>query len=256
MKQAQTFSELYGQVADRKVPFFLVFFGIVTISYAVLVVTDIVPEPIEEGTQTEEKTVFSRVQNVVRVINGGLRPQVVEPEEEAAGFRIVIPEDDTEEEIEPEEVSVSNVDPLPVSITFESLDGRTIDVLNPVTSDISTLDEALLEGAVRHPESADFARTGNIFILAHSSYLPNVFNKNFQAFNGIQGLTWGDMVTVRSGDVAYTYKVDRVYKAKAGEVTVPITTGEAKLTLSTCNSFAAKDDRFIVEASLYQTETL
>ncbi|MEZ4200359.1 MAG: hypothetical protein R3B69_02060 [Candidatus Paceibacterota bacterium] len=39
--------------------------------------------------------------------------------------------------------------------------------------------------------------------------------KNFQAFNGLQELTWGDEIRVTSGDTAYVYQVDRVYKASA-----------------------------------------
>jgi LPXTG-site transpeptidase (sortase) family protein len=95
-----------------------------------------------------------------------------------------------------------------------------------------------------------------MFILAHSSYLPTVFNKNFQAFNGIQDLVWGDTIRVRSVDAEYIYSVQKVYQAKASEVAVPATPGKAQLTLATCNSFGSKDDRFVVEATLIETKKL
>lgn len=164
-----------------------------------------------------------------------------------------VPEETDETEKEPE--VVENNDPLPVSITIDALD-RTITVLNPTTSTISGLDEALLKGVVRHPDSDDLVGPGNMLILGHSSYLKNVFNKNFQAFNGIQNLTWGDTIRVKSGDTEYTYKVDRVYKAEASDVGIKTGGDEYKLTLVTCNVLGAKEDRFIVEATLASKKAL
>jgi LPXTG-site transpeptidase (sortase) family protein len=109
---------------------------------------------------------------------------------------------------------------------------------------------------VRHPDSADFKNVGNIFILGHSSYLPNVVNKSFQAFNGIQKMTWGDKIRLQSADTEYIYRVEKVYKTKASDAVVPPTPGKARLTLATCNSFGSKDDRFVVEAVLIDTKPL
>jgi LPXTG-site transpeptidase (sortase) family protein len=81
-------------------------------------------------------------------------------------------------------------------------------------------------------------------------------NKNFQALNGIQNLAWGDTIEVRSAEKVVIYQVEKVYKAKAEEVTVPLEGTGPRLTLATCNSFGAKDDRFIVEAKAIETRTL
>ncbi len=143
-------------------------------------------------------------------------------------------------------------EPLPIKIVIDALD-REVTVLNPQTSDVATLDAELLKGVVRHPDSADFKNTGTIFLLGHSSYLPNVKNKNFQAFNGIQKLSWGDTIRLESGDTEYVYSVDRVYEAKASTAEVPLQFETAKLVLATCNSFGSKDDRYIVEATLIET---
>ncbi|MFT5849227.1 MAG: LPXTG-site transpeptidase (sortase) family protein [Patiriisocius sp.] len=217
MQYPHSFNELLRQLLIRKVSFFFTFFFVILLSYAILFIIDFIPEPIEEDTVTA----------------------VEEVEEEP--IKEVLPE--------VEEVKSVVESPLPIKIIFETLD-REVTVLNPASRAIVDLDEALLDGAVRHPDSADFSEDGNIFILAHSSYLPNVFNKNFQAFNGIQELTWGDKIRVQSDDMEYVYSVKKTYKAKATEVFVPETPGEANLTLATCNSFGSKDDRFMVEAKL------
>ena len=91
---------------------------------------------------------------------------------------------------------------LPVRMVIDSL-GKVIPVLNPNSNKIADLDEALLKGAVRHPDSALIGEEGNIFILGHSSYLPQVRNKNFQAFNGIQELKWGDTIKLQSESKEY-----------------------------------------------------
>lgn len=207
----------------RRIPFFLVFFGVVLVTYAVLFAIDFVPEPVAVSDE-----VLEEVNNEKQV------------------------QESTENNDQEERVVAS---PLPLKIIFDSLN-KEIAVSNPQSREITDLDAALLEGAVRHPDSADFSEEGNIFILGHSSYLPNVFNKNFQAFNGIQDLKWGDTIKLQSEDMEYTYFVEEVFKAKASEVTVPETPGKANLTLATCNSFGAKDDRFVVEAKLISKKSL
>lgn len=147
-------------------------------------------------------------------------------------------------------------DPFPMSITIDRL-GKTVSVLNPSSRSIADLDAALLKGVVRHPDSGDLNdNKGNMLILGHSSYLKNVFNKNYQAFNDIQKLQWGDTIRLRSRDTEYVYRVDKVYEAKASTVSIPTTSTEQKLTLATCDTFGAKEDRFIVEATLISKKAL
>ncbi len=215
MKTATSFNELYAQFKLRKVPFFIVFFVVVTATYAVLYTIDFIPEP----------------------------PAPQESEETSSTLAATA---DEGEVVADEPVAY----PEPIKIIFDSLDEREVLVLNPASREIADLDAALLEGVVRHPDSADFEDEGNIFILGHSSYLPNVMNGNFQAFNGIQKLTWGDRIRLQSKDTEYVYRVEKVYEATASEAVVPFTPGEARLTLATCDSFGSKDDRFIVEAVL------
>jgi len=217
-----TLDMIMHRIWQRKIPFLLVFFFVVLATYAALVVIDFIPEPVDEDVAAVEAMVVE---------------EAIEPAEPIVA---VVPE---------------IIDPLPVKIIFDDLD-KEVDILNPASRTVSDLDNALLSGAVRHPDSADFEEDGNIFILGHSSYLPNILNKNFQAFNGIQNLTWGDTIRLQSGDVEYVYIVEEVFEAAASDVVVPFTPGESRLTLATCNSFGSKDDRFIVEAHLLEKKPL
>jgi len=222
MDLKQLFDELYTQVKNEKIAFLGVFFVCVLVTYAILFAIDFIPEPKAEATAVTTEEEMEEVSEKV----------------EAA--------------VVPEEVELS---PLPLKIIIDRLD-KEIAVHNPESRDVAILDAALLKGVVRHPDSADLVSEGNIFILGHSSYLPNVLNKNFQAFNGIQDLVWGDTIKLQSADTEYVYRVQKVYKAKAADVVVPFTPGKAMLTLATCNSFGSKDDRFVVEAALIETKEL
>lgn len=218
---------------QHKYSFLGVFFVVFTIIYALLFVLDWLPEPISVTVVSEDTTVVLEESTLDQ------RPLNIEIIEEVPA------------PVQTDEATVSPVD-RPVSIYFDALD-KTVDVLNPQSRSIAALDAALLQGTVRHPDSATLDQEGNVFILGHSSYLPNVLNRNFQAFNGIQNLKWGDTITVTGEHNVYTYKVDDVYEAKASELFVPIANTGHRLTLATCDSFGSIDDRFIVEAELVST---
>lgn len=197
--------------------FFLVFF----FSYLFLVAVDFIPEPPKPGSND--------VPSPVTVI-----------EQQAAAITAVTGATNLAPEFAPE---------LPDRIFIKKLD-KEIKVLNPVSRKVDDLDKALLSGVVRHPDSALLGQDGNVFILGHSSYLPQVYNRNFQAFNGIQNLEWGDTIEVTSGSQMYVYRVDKVYRATADDATVvPIAGDDKRLILATCNSFGTVSDRFIVEAT-------
>lgn len=212
-------TSIIGRIWEQKMIFVLVFVGVFTVSYGILYAIDFVPEPIDE-----KEGVLEAVEATV----------VNEAEE--------MP-------------SIAPFDPTPNRIIIDKLD-REVEILNPATSDIEELDEALLSGVVRHPDSADFTEDGTMFLLGHSSYLPTVFNRNFQAFNGIEDLVWGDRIRVQSNNIEYVYRVDIVYEAKASEAEIEIVTGEPRLALATCDSFGSKDDRFVVEATLIDSYSI
>ena len=193
------------------------------ISYQFLVIIDFVPEPPSEEVLP---TVLPTT-----VADASINEVVTENEAE-----ITTPKDPTLS-AKPERIIVDRL-------------GIDVAVFNPDTLDMSALDEVLLNGVARHPLSADFVNQGNILIFGHSSYLPHVFNSNFQAFNGVQDLTWGDRIRLQSADSEYQYRVDRVYQVKATETAIENGRDRSMLTIITCNSFATTDDRYVIEATL------
>lgn len=130
-------------------------------------------------------------------------------------------------------------------------------VVNPTTTSIESLDEELLKGVVRYPTSAKLGEVGNVVLFGHSSYLPIVGNRAYKTFNGIQKLLVGDVVTVYSSNTAYIYRVRSVAKEKADDnSTIPLSIAGKVLTLVTCNSFATKQDRFVVIADFVESHVI
>lgn len=210
---------LFTRILERRTPFFLVFFAVFVLTYGFLVLIDFVPEAPEEDVPS------------ATYADAEQRERDATPQLQAGN------------------------DPYPSRIFIDALD-REVAVLNPASRALADLDAALLEGVVRHPDSANLVDGGNVFLFGHSSSLPQVRNRNFQAFNGIQTLSWGDTIRVRSGDAEYTYRVTRVYQVRASEAEIMLDHSSSKLTLVTCNSFGSKDDRFVVEAELSDVRTL
>lgn len=126
-------------------------------------------------------------------------------------------------------------------------------VANPTSTSVETLDNALLDGVVRYPTSAELGEKGNVIIFGHSSYLPIVRNSAFKAFNDIQKLKDGDRILVTGNDRTYVYEVESVKQADAEEDSIPLSVSGSKLTLATCDSFGTKSDRFIVVANLVES---
>jgi len=224
----QNLKSVIENVSANKVHFLAAFFCIFTLSYGVLYALDFYPEPAETALNAGVSSTTEAV--IVKT----------EP---------VVPAKATNTDM------VAGSDKLPNTLVIDSLD-REVTVLNPASNSVAALDAALLKGVIRHPDSATFGEEGNMLILGHSSYLPTVHNRNYQALNGIQNLKWGETIKLSSGDTEYTYKVEKTYKTKASGFTVPVAGKGKTLTLVTCNSFASTDDRYVVEATLVSTKAL
>ncbi|OGG64686.1 hypothetical protein A3J11_01105 [Candidatus Kaiserbacteria bacterium RIFCSPLOWO2_02_FULL_55_12] len=141
---------------------------------------------------------------------------------------------------------------LPAKITIPAI-GLMAAVVNPTTTAIAALDQELLKGAVRYPTSAKLGEAGNMILFGHSSYLPVVGNQAYKTFNDIQKLHAGDTIIVSSSDVAYTYRVRTVEKMNATDGAIPLNVTGRVLTLSTCDSFGKKTDRFVVTADFVES---
>lgn len=143
--------------------------------------------------------------------------------------------------------------PIKISIPAISL---TAKIANPTTTNLEALDQLLLHGAVRYPTSALLGQNGNVVIFGHSSYLPVIYNPAYKTFDGIQKLTAGDLITVYSADYAYDYAVRTVQRENATEAAIPLSVTGQVLTLSTCNVFGQKSDRFVVTADFVDSHPI
>lgn len=135
----------------------------------------------------------------------------------------------------------------PIRIVIPSVHIDSV-IENPQSSDIAILDESLTRGVVHYPGSGLLGEDKNIFLFGHSSFLPVVINKNYQAFNGLRNSKEGDEIFVYSATHEYVYKISSVTLSEAEEIRVDFEEGIKKLTLSTCNSFGAVSERYVVEA--------
>lgn len=135
----------------------------------------------------------------------------------------------------------------PVRIVIENI-GVDTTVSNPTSRAINLLDDLLKKGAVRYPGSG-LSGSGNMFIFGHSTGLRVVNNQAYRAFNRLGELEAGDEIRVEGKEYSYLYKVDRVRLALETEELVNFANGKTMLTLSTCNTFGKKQERFVVEAS-------
>ncbi len=261
----------WNKIERKKGIFLMVFFIVFTLSYLLLTALDFLPEKPSEKDEKKDKevaelrgVVSSGYNNVSDEENGSTNLH------QTNNTKILKSNNNTDNivntnnthkadesnykniEIEGEKTkksdSMTESNFLPTSIHIKKLN-RRLDVNNPVSGNIDSLNQSLLTGVVRHPDSANLNQKGSVLIFGHSSYLPKVINKNFQAFNGIQNLAWGDLIEVNSDNLTYLYKVDKVYETKSTDTNIPIAGTKNKLVLATCNTFGEKEDRFIVEAS-------
>jgi len=146
-----------------------------------------------------------------------------------------------------DEVVQAGVAEAPVRVVAPSI-GMDVKVENPTSTEISVLDDSLLRGAVRYPTSAMLGVNGTVLLFGHSSYLPVVYNRAYKAFNKIQDLKTGEIVSVYSGTTEYRYKVVGVRLADATDDVVELPADGKYLTLVTCDSFGRKTSRFVVTA--------
>lgn len=137
----------------------------------------------------------------------------------------------------------------PKQITIEKI-GVSSEISTPDTADVPTLDAALKKGVVHYPGSGGIGGSRRMFLFGHSSRLPVVQNEAYQAFNGLNKLEAGDEITVTGGGEELTYRVSRVEIADKDEALVSLESGPGQLTLSTCTTFGARQNRVVVRAEL------
>ena len=144
---------------------------------------------------------------------------------------------------------------LPISIKIPNIDVDA-QIYNPSTTSAKVLDEFLLKGAVRYPGSGLLGGTGNIFIFGHSTGIRIVNNQAFKTFNGLKDSKVGDLIHIFSDKTEYVYRVTKVSMVGAEETMVEFNTKSKMLTISTCNTFGEKSDRYVVESEFVAKQSL
>jgi len=202
--------DIFSKIRSSRWTFLFVFVAAALITYAFLYAIGFTPEPVSENPNVlvTDNTKDSNLENV--------------------------------------EAEVP-VDSTPLRIIIDSI-GVNAPINNPESNTISVLDRELLSGVVRYPGSGDLEDRSNLFLFGHSSFLPVVQNEMFRVFNNLEKVNAGDLIRVQSGGYEYRYSVTSVVLVDADEALVELSNREKKLTLSTCNSFGAKSERFVVEA--------
>ncbi|MEN9649339.1 MAG: hypothetical protein RL094_306 [Candidatus Parcubacteria bacterium] len=134
----------------------------------------------------------------------------------------------------------------PVRLAIPMIDLDT-GIRNPASTNTTLLDDELQRGAVRYPGSG-YPGVGNMFIFGHSTSFSIVQNQAYKVFNRLKELKTGDEIKVYSDSQVYVYKVTTVKKVDKNDTWVKFDVDNNILTLSTCDSFGKKADRYVVEA--------
>ncbi len=143
----------------------------------------------------------------------------------------------------------------PVRVVAKNI-GLDAAVVNPSSTNVAILDQALESGAVRYPTSSLLGVNGTVLLFGHSSYLPVVYHQYYKTFNKIQDLKVGAIVSVYSEGSEYRYAVSGVRVANATEDVVELSASGKHLVLVTCDSFSQKTSRFVVTADFVGTYSL
>ena len=136
-------------------------------------------------------------------------------------------------------------EPTHISIPVIGVDAS---VSNPSSTNAVILDDELTHGAVHYPGSGLLA-DGNVFIFGHSTNWVVVHNQAYKTFNGFKDLKEGDEIDVTgSASGIYEYKVKSVTLINDDQAWVDLSSTPKTLTLSTCNTFGEKQQRYVVKA--------
>jgi len=132
--------------------------------------------------------------------------------------------------------------------------GIDSNIEKPNTADVSVLDNSLTKGAVHYPGSGSVEK-GNMFLFGHSTNWQVVQNEAYRTFNGIEKLESGDEIYIEADGETYVYKVKSVVLVDEDDALVEFDNSSRTLTISTCNTFGEKQERWVVEADFERVST-
>lgn len=215
---------MFGQTRRDMITYSLQFFAIFAGSFALLYVFGLIPDAFIPNRTAQVAT-----NNAPSAMESGQQvrydPQVSEDRNTAT----------------------SNTVPTRVIIGKIGVDST---IQHPQSQDVDVLDTALTKGAVYYPGSGTI-ENGNIFLFGHSTNWQIVQNEAYKTFNGLEKLVAGDVITIWGDDgEIYQYAVEKVSLVDENSALVNFNTADNRLTISTCNTFGAKEERWVVEAVL------
>ncbi len=143
---------------------------------------------------------------------------------------------------------------LPTKIVIDKV-GVNATIENPSTTNAAVLDDSLTRGAVRYPGSGLLGK-GNLFLFGHSTSFKVVHNQAYKTFNNLKSLVAGDQIYVYSATKKYTYSVRTVTLVDSNEAWIDVSSKDNMLTLSTCNTFGAKEERYVVQADYVRSDSI
>lgn len=129
-------------------------------------------------------------------------------------------------------------------------------VYNPISANNTILDKTLLLGAVRYPLSGLLNENSNVYIFGHSTGYLIVHNQAYRTFSNIQHVKKGDEIIVQGDFYSYHYAIVSLIRVNADDAWIDLSQKQALLTISTCDVFGAKQDRYIVQAKFVKKTDL
>ncbi len=156
--------------------------------------------------------------------------------------------DGPEQPVDDEPATPQDANLVPQKIEIAKIGVSSV-IQAPRSADVSVLDAALARGATYYPGSGTL-QGGNMFIFGHSTNWKVVNNPAYKTFNNLEDLVAGDEIVLTSGGKKYIYAVQSVIQASENDVLVEFDKGGRTLTISTCDTFGQKQDRWVVEAEL------
>ncbi|MEY2640639.1 MAG: hypothetical protein RL150_32 [Candidatus Parcubacteria bacterium] len=192
------------------------------------------------------------VLGLVGLLPKELRPgsdaYVPTPEELGASRETVkeSPEDGVTGTGTPAEESRPTTATLPTYISIPAI-GTKATILHPSSPRVEVLDAALQKGAVYYPGSGTIEE-GNMFIFGHSTNWAVVQNQAYKTFNDLDELYAGAEILLTANGKTYVYEVETVSHVDANTAFVDLSKPGRRLTISTCDTFGAKSDRWVVDA--------
>lgn len=127
-------------------------------------------------------------------------------------------------------------------------------IVRPSSTSEQAIDDALLQGVVHYPGTAEPGERGNVFLTGHSSFYWWVPTKFRNVFTLEPQLENNDEVIIYRNGIRYSYRVFTKFEVAPNETQVLAQTPQSIVTLSTCVPIGTSYRRMIVQAKQVQPD--